>query len=166
MQLNKKRSFFERLTGGIRMDDDFFEETGKENSRQMTTMTGGATTRAKEEAEWHEEESEGQLTVDVYQTANEIIIETMVAGVRPEEIQISIARDMITIKGKRDRSKMISENDYFTRELYWGAFTRTILLPQEVEPEGAEAIESHGLLMIKLPKLDKGKKSTIKVKSI
>jgi HSP20 family protein len=90
----------------------------------------------------------------------------MVAGVRPEDLQINIARDMITIKGKREENRTINEDNYFTKELYWGAFSRTILLPQEIETEEAEATERHGLLTIKLPKIDKDRKMNLKVKSI
>lgn len=118
-----------------------------------------------EKSEWEQEE-EGQLTVDVYQTPTEIIVQTMTAGVRPEDLHITIARDMITIKGKREENRTISEDNYFLQELYWGSFSRTILLPEEIDPEEAEAIEKHGLLIIKLPKIDKEKKTSLKVKSV
>jgi len=116
---------------------------------------------------WLEDENdEAELAVDVFQTASEIIVQTFVAGVKTEDLELSIARDMITIKGKREESRSIDEDDYFVKELYWGKFTRTILLPQEVEPDEAEAIEKHGLLSIKLQKVDKGRKNVIKVKSV
>lgn len=117
-----------------------------------------------EVADWMEEE--GQLSVDVYQTPTDIVVQTMTAGVRPEDLQITICRDMITIKGKREENKTINKDNYFAQELYWGSFSRTVMLPQEVEPEEAEAIEKHGLLIIKLPKIDKDKKSTVKIKSL
>jgi HSP20 family protein len=90
----------------------------------------------------------------------------MAAGCRPEDLTITITRDMITIKGRREENKTINDDDYFVRELYWGAFSRTILLPQEVEPDSAEAIERHGLLIIRIPKIDKSRKTTLKVKSL
>ena len=90
----------------------------------------------------------------------------MVAGVKPEDLELTIARDMITIRGKREEHRSIDEDNYFTKELYWGRFSRTILLPQEVEPEEAEAIEKHGLLTIKLKKVDKEKRSSVRVRSI
>jgi HSP20 family protein len=147
----KKESFFKRLTGSIRGTE---EETEIEEK-----------VPAKNEG-WVAEDEEGELTVDVYQTPSHIIVETMVAGVKPEDMSINISRDMITIKGKRQETKTISEDNYFAKELYWGAFSRTISLPQEVEPEDAEAIEKHGLLTIKLPKIDKNKKANLKVKSM
>lgn len=114
----------------------------------------------------NEPEEEGQLSVDVYQTPGEIVVQTMVAGVRPEDLQISISRDMVTIKGKREEARTISEDNYFAKELYWGTFSRTIVLPQEIDPEGADAIERHGLLIIKMPKMDRERKTSLKVKSI
>ena len=109
---------------------------------------------------------EGELSVDVYQTPSEIIIEAMVAGVKPEDLHLSITRDMVTIKGRRDGNSQVTHDDYFYKELYWGTFTRTILLPHEVEIEEAEAVEKHGLLIIRLPKIDKARQAKLKVKSI
>ena len=163
----KKKSFFERLTGGIRLDENESPEYDAPEPEKSTNLNlGGKMDKARETAWIEEENEEAQLTVDVYQTPTEIIIQTMVAGVRPEDLQINITRDMITIKGKREENKMIAPENYFTKELYWGAFARTILLPQEIEPEEAEAIERHGLLMIRLPKIDKGRQTSLKVKSI
>lgn len=172
----KKRSFFERLTGGIRMEeeshDDFVLANNHEeqNSPQTTTAPSSkfskVTPQEESHSSWQEEEVGGQLAVDVYQTPGEIIVQTMVAGVRPEDLSINITRDMITIRGKREENRTISEENYFTKELYWGSFSRTILLPQEIDPESTEAIEKHGLLIIKLPKLDKGRQTSIKVKSL
>jgi HSP20 family protein len=72
---------------------------------------------------------------------------------------------MITIKGKREVARGIHEDNYFIRELYWGSFSRTISLPQEVEAEEAEAVEKHGLLTIKIPKINRDKQTILKVKS-
>ncbi len=153
----KKRSFFERLTGGAD------EEVEEEPKRLSVKSTDGK----KNGNAWMEEENdEAELTVDVYQTHTDIIIQTMVAGVKPDDLELTIARDMITIRGKREESRTIDEENYFVKELYWGKFSRTILLPQEVEPEEAEALEKHGLLTIKLQKVDKNKKNTVKVRSI
>ena len=73
---------------------------------------------------------------------------------------------MITIRGKREEFRTINEENFFAKELYWGSFSRTILLPAEVDPEEAEATEKHGLLTIKLPKMDKDKKTNVRVKSV
>ena len=172
-----KRSFFERLTGAINIDDyedDFEEEVPVRDARRTTAPIperhiNGEDVRHEgggPRQEWLEEESaEGQLTVDVYQTAEHIVIRAHVAGVRPEDLDISITRDMVTIKGKREEAREVNDDNYFYKELYWGAFSRTILLPQEIEVEEAEASEKHGLLTLKLPKIDKAKQTKVKVKS-
>lgn len=149
------KNFFERLKGTIRMNNE--DEMPEEETSQELT---------ERKADWMEEAEEGQLGVDVYQTPKEIIVHAMVAGVDPDNLQVNITRDMVTIKGKREENRTISEENYFAQELYWGSFSRTILLPHEIEPEEAEAIERNGLLTIKLPKIDKGKKATVKVKSL
>ena len=163
--MTKKRSFFERLTGSVSLDDDLdADDIFVPEKRPETHLSKLSAKNHKED--WAEaEEEEGELTVDVYQTTNDIYVETMTAGVRPEDLHITITRDMITIRGKREQSKSINDEDFFTRELYWGAFSRTISLPAEVEPEEAEAIEKHGLLVIKLPKINKDKQTQLKVKS-
>lgn len=148
----KKRSFFERLTGAVSVEE-YDNDIVPAEAEQ-------------EEKSWLEEDAgEGQLTVDVYQTNNEIIIKTMVAGVRPEDLDIAITRDMVTVKGKRESERTVSNEDYFHKELYWGSFSRTILLPAEVDVEEAEATEKHGLLTIKLPKINKDKQAKLRVKS-
>ena len=153
---NKKRSFWERITGSISMDEEYEEKSLAETSN-----------KDKKNAQWIEEEnSEAELAVDVYQTPTDIIIQTFVAGVRPEDLELSIARDMMTIRGKREESRRKDEENYFIKELYWGKFSRTISLPREVEPEEVEATEKHGLLTVKLQKVDKEKKNTVKVRSI
>jgi HSP20 family protein len=90
----------------------------------------------------------------------------MVAGVSAEDLSVSVTREMATIKGKREAPKGISPENYFYQELYWGSFSRTILLPAEVETEDVEATEKHGLLSIKLPKIDKDRKQSVKIKSL
>ncbi len=164
----KKKSFLERLTGNLRVDEeeleeDFFEEkSSKRNSKSLDTAKGAA----EEKEEGWEEEQEAELTIDLYQTPTDIIVQTMVAGVQPDNLSITITRDMITIKGKREESHTVEKDNYFVRELYWGSFSRSISLPEEVDPEEAEAIEKHGLLIIKLPKLDKNRETKLKIKSI
>lgn len=157
---SNRRSFFERLTGAVSVADDYeFEE----ERRVPVAHTGGKAPAAAQE--WAEEPAEGQLAVDVYQTPTHIVVKTMVAGVKPDDLDVSITRDMVTIKGKRERQVEVNDQDHFFQELYWGAFSRTILLPQEVEVEGAEAVEKHGLLIIRLPKIDKSRQAKLKVKS-
>ncbi len=183
--LKDKKTFFERLAGTITVEDEddeptvveydeeeYEEEAPKKSSAQTRTIStrsqGSRASRvsAAEDEDNIYEEEEGELSVDVYQTNSEIIVEAMVAGVKPEDLHLSITRDMVTIKGRREGNGQVGEDDYFYRELYWGAFTRTILLPHEVVIEEAEAVEKHGLLIIRMPKVDKARQTKLKVKSI
>ncbi len=149
------RSFFEKLTGSARQDEADTEELDDKPIKK----------EAVEGEPWFDSEGEeGQLTVDVFQTPTEIVIKSMVAGVKPEDLDIAITRDMVTIKGKRETERFVKDEDYFHQELYWGSFSRTIMLPAEIEVEEAEAIEKHGLLILRLPKIDKHKQTRLKVR--
>jgi HSP20 family protein len=110
-------------------------------------------------------ESEGQLTIDVYQTPQDIIIKSAVAGVKPEDIDISITNDMVTIKGKREVEDTIKSDDYFYQECYWGRFSRSVILPVDVDSDRVAANLKNGILTVKLPKVDKAKVKKIKIKS-
>jgi HSP20 family protein len=145
------RSFFERLTGAVKLEDsdNLPEERAVETSRNPL---------------FSDEEEEGQLTVDVYQTPSEIVIKTMVAGVKPEDLDVAITRDSVTIRGKRQEDRTMSGEDYFHRELYWGSFSRQIILPEEIDVDESEAVEKYGLLILRLPKLDKHKETKLRVK--
>lgn len=153
------KSLFERITGTITLrgrTQKPEEEVIIETSPRTSSFSG-----------WDQvEQPEGELAVDVYQTSDAIVIQAMVAGVPPENLTVSATREMVTIKGKRSAPAGITPDNYFYQELYWGAFSRTILLPSEVEAEEVEATERHGLLTIKLPKLDKGRIKTVKIKSL
>lgn len=151
-----KRSFFDRLTGSISVSD--------EPSRGLTDLEN----ELEAEKNWapEPEEEEGELSIDLYETPNDIIVRAMVAGVRPDDLTIDISREMVTIRGSRESMKEETGNNYYHKELFWGSFVRTIILPAEIETEEVEATEKHGLLTIKLPKIDKDKRAKIKVKSI
>ncbi len=145
-----KRSFFERLTGAVRLDEESLEVEPRSVLPKQNILT--------------EEEEEGELSIDVYETPTEIVVKTMVAGVKPEDLDVAISRESITILGKREEDRTISREDYFHRELYWGSFSRTVVLPAEIDVDEAEAIEKFGLLILKLPKLDKNRQTKLKVK--
>jgi HSP20 family protein len=152
--MQNKKSFFERLTGAVRLDEDLGQLEKQSNLQSIPTKTNI----------YADSEEDAQLTVDVYQTPSEIIIKTMVAGVKPDDLDVSITRDSITIKGKRMEDRTISDNDYVHRELYWGSFARTVNLPEEIDVDGSEAAEKHGMLVLHLPKLDKNRQARLRVK--
>lgn len=162
----KKPSFLERITGSIKSDpkkDDGFddEETFEEDEQDVALHPN-----AGDWNEQGEEDSEdGELPIDMYQTRDAIVIRALVAGVSPEDLNISITRDMVTLKGQREEHQEAPDEDYYHRELFWGSFSRSIVLPEEIVIDEAEAKEKHGLLEITLPKLDKGRSARLTVKS-
>ncbi len=165
----EKKSLFTWLTGSSGTDNDFsFDDLESGSGFAVPTRKSekrAAQPLAAAPAPEVEEEVEGELSVDVYQTPTHIVIKAMIAGVRPEDLDVSITRDMVTIRGKREQHTEGTAGDFFFQELYWGTFSRTIVLPVEVDIEDAEAVEKHGLLVIRLPKMDKGRQAKLKVRS-
>jgi HSP20 family protein len=167
--MNKKRSFFDRLSGSATADDNFdpFDEdlpTATLPSKKESNHTRGKETIPSLPLD-DDSGGEGQLPVDVHQTQSDIIIRAFVAGVRPDELSISISRDMVEIEGSRMEREQIVSHDAFMRELFWGSFSRTIMLPQEVDVEASSANAKDGLLTIILPKLDKARQTKLRVKA-
>lgn len=99
-------------------------------------------------------QKEGQLTVDVFETDKDIIIQSAVAGVEPEDLDISIEKDMVSIKGKRERKIEEKTENFFYQECFWGRFSREVVLPSEVDKNKAEASMKNGVLTIKIPKIN------------
>ena len=167
-----KRSFFDRLSGNASVGDTFdsFDDElpavvpppHKELRKQAHELP---VRPAPLEDDFPATGDEGQLPVDVHQTASDIIVRAFVAGVRPDELNISISRDMVEISGSRMEREQTSGTDYFTRELFWGSFSRAIMLPQEVDVEASSANAKDGLLTIILPKLDKARQTKLRVKA-
>ncbi|MBM3271690.1 Hsp20/alpha crystallin family protein [Candidatus Kaiserbacteria bacterium] len=157
----KRSNFLSRITGSPDEYDDtdtheaVFEGKGGERHAHISTQG----------ERWQGEEPSGELAVDVYQTADAIVVKAMVAGVQPTSIDISLTREMLVISGSREDEREVEEDDYFQRELYWGSFSRTILLPEEVDVDLAEASEKHGILAIRLPKINKKRQTKVKVRS-
>jgi len=178
----KKRSFFEKLTGAVPVDDfddDFeFEEQQPERRRRVAyeeayedeeefeqPVAPISRTQAPEKVQDIVEHGDGQLAVDVVNTDDALIVRAMLAGVKASDIDIDITRDMVTIRGTREEDQEITLEDYYHRELFWGSFSRNIILPEEIDVEEAEAVEKHGLITLHLPKLDKNRKTKLAVKS-
>lgn len=182
---SKKPSFLERLTGVLEEeeakemtvaahvendadDDDDKEEIKMESKPQFKKPKKNTLppeeTASKGTQDWLPD-SEGQLTIDVYQTPTDIVIKSTIAGVNPDDLDITITNDMVTIKGKREKDEAISDGDYYYQECYWGAFSRSVILPVDVEAEKAEASMKNGILTLRLPKIEKVKTKKIRVVS-
>ena len=109
-------------------------------------------------------ESEGQLAIDVYQTEKDLVIQSAIAGIKLKDLDISIEKDRLTIRGKREKPAESEKVNYFYQECYWGPFFREIFLPVEIDPAKADASFKEGILTIRMPKIEREKMKKIEVK--
>lgn len=140
----------------------------KEFSQEPQSFTEGEIPERNDSQENHrsvsETDAEGQLTIDVYQTDNDIIIKSTIAGVKPEDLDININNDMVTIRGERKQEEEIDSENYYYQECYWGPFSRSVILPVEIITEKAEATMKNGILTLRLPKADVTRTRKIQVR--
>jgi HSP20 family protein len=147
-----KPSFFQRLTGSVPADD--YEEEAPQDQHDDQYQNYG------------EEHSDGlELRVDVFQTGDAIVLRAFTPGVPPSNVELSLTRDILTIEARREENKEVTDDAYFTRELDWSPLQRTILLPSEVDIDQAEAYENHGILTIRMPKINKDREAKVKVRN-
>jgi len=186
--MTKKPSFFQKLTGASWSNETPVKHSAKLSPKKVKTLKKKLKSKpkhkeesmsvsnkapAKKEKEKEKEketkdwlsESEGQLTIDVYQTPSEVVIKSTIAGVNPGDIDITMSNDMITIKGNRQKDEEVKEEDYYYQECYWGPFSRSIILPVDVEVNQADATMENGILTIRLPKIEKVKTKKIEIKA-
>ena len=109
---------------------------------------------------------EGQLALDVYQTDEHLYIVAPVAGVPPEDISVEINDEVLSIQGKREFSMKKETVDHLTQECFWGSFARSIVLPPNVNTNKMTATFKHGILTIKIPKVEQPKSKNVKIKVI
>jgi HSP20 family protein len=108
--------------------------------------------------------TEGELQLDAYQTETQIVIKSTAAGVKPEDLAVSLNGELLTIRGWREQEESIPLDNYLRQECYWGSFSRSLLLPVPVDPNNIEAYLENGVLTVILTKLDKPKDIVVKVK--
>jgi HSP20 family protein len=173
-----KRSFFAKLTGTSRIDEDILtpensrpvslyeDDSQQESFMQVDTNPTQSFAHSPTNTQWEQEpeENDGQLTIDMYQTEAEIVIKSTIAGVKPEDIDVSINNDMITIRGARHMEEEVSEDRYYYQECYWGSFSRSVVLPVDVLADKVEASLKNGILTVRLPKADINKVKKIQVR--
>lgn len=172
-----KKSFFEKLTGSRKINDE--EDNKFERKENLQPISNIYTEDTQEEmlvnvpneqniqenpSSIPQEDGEGQLTIDVYQTENDIVIKSTIAGVKPEDLDVSISNDMITIRGERKQDEEVEEKNYYYQECYWGKFSRSVILPVDVLADKIEASMKNGILTIRMPKADKSKAKKIQVR--
>ncbi len=141
-----------------------FQPNIQDQSQRITPIQSNPQPASQEEESNWVADQEGQLTIDVYQTDSDIVIKSTIAGVKPEDLDIQINNDMVTIRGERRKEDEIREEDYYYQECYWGAFSRSIILPVDVEANKAEALMKNGILTIKLPKAETARARKIQVR--
>lgn len=164
-----KRSFFERVTGATPIDSNGRRDLSSmpiytEDEEAEMIMSAGPSQRNVYEEDAYSNDAEGQLTIDVYQTDNEVVIKSTIAGVKPEDLDVSINNDMVTVKGERKNEEVVSHENYYYQECYWGQFSRSVVLPVDILSEKAEASLKNGILTIRLPKADTTKVKKIQVR--
>ncbi|OGM93327.1 hypothetical protein A2333_02325 [Candidatus Wolfebacteria bacterium RIFOXYB2_FULL_49_7] len=148
---NDTKKFFEKLAGAS-VQEEFEPKLAKVDEIEET------------ESEDVFDEGEGQLAIDVYQSGNDIIVEAPVAGVGIDDLDLEISPESVAIRGKREQHEHIEEGDFLYQECYWGKFSRSIILPQEINPDHATATFKNGVLRIVLPKVNKQKTKKVKVR--
>ncbi len=116
-----------------------------------------------QESDWLTDDYEGQLAIDTYQTEDDIVLKAPIAGVLPDDLEVSVTDEMVTIKGERHDEQATSRDNYFCQECYWGSFSRSYVLPVAVDADKAEAGLKNGVLTVKIPKLEKSRARNIRV---
>jgi len=107
----------------------------------------------------------GELAVDMYQTANDVVVKAALPGLKPEEVDISITGDILTIKGEHKEEQEVKQEDYFYKEHRYGGISRSVAIPVQVKSDKAEATFENGVLTLTLPKAEETKPKQIKVKA-
>lgn len=153
----EKESFLGRIAGA--QDERRAYDAG-ENALPAVPQ---AAQKARKPKEWLLDATEGQLSLDVYQTESDLVIKSTVAGISSGDIDITITNDMLTVKGARSRDEEVRPEDYYYQECYWGPFSRSVILPADVEADHIKATLKNGILTIRLPKSEKVKTKKISI---
>lgn len=164
-ELEYTEDFFKK-TFGDKKDASHFSELKQASSRTPHATISPHITDDDIDDAWLAEQdtAEGQLPIDVFQTNTEIVITTAIAGVRAEDLQIDLHGDMLTLKGKRQpKCRAQSEDQYLARECFWGEFSRSIILPVDVQHNAIEATLEFGVLTIRIPKSQQARSTNIRV---
>ncbi len=157
------KKFFEKLAGVVSTESDE-EQNFEPQLVKASSVKERETNFEKEKESEIFDEGEGQLAIDVYQTSDDIVIEAAIAGVNADDLDLEISPEAITVKGKREYTGKTEGRDYLYQECYWGRFSRSVILPQEINPDHVSATFKNGILKIILPKVDKKKSKKVKVR--
>jgi len=117
---------------------------------------------------WNATQAEGGvagLALDMYESADDLVVTAAVPGVRPEDIDITIQGDVLTIKGQAETEQQKDQTNYHLHERRYGRFYRQVALPHAVKSDGADATFENGILRLRLPKAEEAKERKIQVQS-
>lgn len=101
--------------------------------------------------DWFKSETEGQLSVDVFREGNTLVVRSTLAGAKPEDLDIAVNGDLLTIRGTREDKREINDDDWFHQECHWGTFSRSLILPVDVVADQADATLRDGILEVRIP---------------
>lgn len=162
---DNNKDFFEQLAGVKNENDKLEAELVRANKVSAVAEGQEAIVNTKSGfADVGFDDVEGHLLIDVYHDAENITIESVIAGVEPDDLDISITPESVVIKGSRVRKDKIKKDNFLHQECFWGKFSRSIILPQEIDPDGAQASLKDGVLKIILPKVHRGGGKKVKIK--
>jgi HSP20 family protein len=158
-------NFFEKLKKGMGIEEEKEEkriEKPKEKKQKKEEVKVQKVQEKKPEKKEYEG-PEGELAIDLYQTDEDLVLQSAIAGVKAENLEIEIEGDILTIRGVRERP-FEEKGEFFTQECFWGPFSRKVILPVEVDVDKAEAQIKNGVLTIRIKKVQKERKKKILVK--
>ncbi len=134
--------------------------TNKDDELLLFPKAGGEFSREGGEESWLTAE-EGRLAVDVYETDHELILKSAIAGVRTEHLEVFVHNDMLTVRGRRTEETEHGAKP-LVRECHWGSFSRSVILPTEVDVDHISAALKDGVLTVRLPKIERSRKISVK----
>lgn len=105
------------------------------------------------------------FAMDVYETRDQVVVKAALPGIKPEQAQVTISGNTLTIRGEAKEEKEIKEENYICKERHFGSFARSVTLPDGLQVDKAEATFENGVLTLKIPKTEEVKPKTIKVKA-
>ena len=133
-------------------------DTGSGMTPAVTTATTTTTTTEEEY-----DQVPGQLAVDVYETADKLIIKARTAGVSKNDLDVSIADGILTISGTLNSGDDTAATQWHVQECYWGEFSRTLVLPVQVKEDEVEAVLKDGVLTISFNKIQQEQARKIQI---
>jgi len=131
--------------------------------KQKSLNINNNSNKNKNKPAWPASSEEGELAIDLYETPDNLVLQAVIGGMKANDLDISITNDMITIRGERKKEESGKIDKFYYEECFWGIFSRSIILPQEINADKAKATIKNGLLTIILPKLEKTKKKVLEI---